>query len=83
MEIEANKDGMKAHWHIVDGWDVLKDRLGDGIAFAAFADAAIENGDVLNMLLSVIVKTKQFEWEYEEWHNLPNDSKTLINAFEW
>jgi hypothetical protein len=83
VEIENNKDGMKAHWNVADGWDDLKDRFDDGIAFAAFADAAIENGDVLNMLLSVIVKTKQFEREYEEWHNLPNDSKTLINAFEW
>jgi hypothetical protein len=83
VKIEANKDGMKAHWSVADGWDVLKDRLDNGIAFAAFANAAIDNGVVMNMLLAVIVKTKQFEREYEEWHNLPDKSKTLSNVFEW
>ena len=40
-EIEQNCDDMRKPWNIADGWEVLKDRFNDGIAYAIFVDAQI------------------------------------------
>ena len=52
------------------------------ITFAAFASTTIGNNKVLNILLMVIVKTKEFTRMYKKWHPLPNIQKTLNNTAE-
>ena len=74
---------MRKPWNIADGWEVLKDRFDDRIAYAVFADAQINAADVLNMLISVLLKTGVFQEQYEEWHALPRGNHTLANAWIW
>ena len=71
---------MRKPWNVADGWEVLKDRFDDGIAYAVFADATISATDALNMLISVIVKTRVFQTQYGEWNALPSGDRTLANA---
>ena len=75
-EIEQNRDNMRKPWNIPDGWEVLKDRFDDGIAYAIFIDAQINATDALNMLIYVML-------QYEEWHALPRSDCTLTNAWVW
>ena len=82
-EIEQNRDGMKAPWNPATGFQVMKARFMDAIAIASFADAPIIANDVLNMLLAVILATSVFQLEYTEWHALPANQKTLLNAWDW
>ena len=70
-EIEQNRDDMRKPWNIADGWEVLKERFDDGIAYAVFTDAQINAADALNMLISVLLKTGVFQAQYEEWHAIP------------
>ena len=35
------------------------------------------------MLIAVIVKMRVFQTQYEEWHTLPPDNRTLANAWIW
>ena len=35
------------------------------------------------MLISVLVKTRVFQAQYEEWHALPRGDRTLANAWVW
>ena len=60
-KIEQNRDNMRKPWNIAEGWEVLKDRFDDGIAYAVFADATISAADALNMLISIIIKTRVFQ----------------------
>ena len=62
---------MRKTWNILDGLEVLKDLFDEGIAYAVFADATISAADALNMLIYILVKTRVFEAQYEEWHALP------------
>ena len=82
-EIEQNRNKMRKPWNIADGWEVLKDQFYDGIAYAVFADAKISAANVLSMLISVLVKTRVFQAQYEEWHALPRSDLTLSNAWIW
>ena len=81
LELERNRDEMKTIWSLLEGFELLKNRSNDGIAFAAFANQPISPEDALNMLLTVIVKTGIFQIQYEEWHSLPETEKTMANAF--
>ena len=72
---------MRKPWNIADGWEVLKDRFDDGIAYAVFADAQINVADALNMLIYVLLKTGVFQAQYEEWHALPRGDRMLENAW--
>ena len=65
-EIEQNRDDMHKTWNIEDGWEVLKERFNDGIAYAVFTDFQINAADALNMLISVLLKTGVFQSQYEE-----------------
>ena len=82
-EIDQNRDDMRKPWNITDGWEVLKDRFDDGITYAVFADAIISAANTLNMLISVLVKTRVFQAQYEEWHTLPRGDRMLANAWVW
>ena len=82
-EIEQNRESMKQPWNINQGFALLKNRMDDGMAYASFAKQTLEASDVLNMFLTVIVATGLFQTQYEEWHALPEDEKTLANAFIW
>ena len=82
-EIEQNRDDMRKPWNIADGWEVLKDRSNEGIAYSVFTDATISAADALNMLIFVLVKTRVFQAQYEEWHALPRGDRTLANAWVW
>ena len=53
-------------WNVADGWEVLKDRFDDRIAYAVFADATISAADTLNMLIAVIFNMRVFQTQYEE-----------------
>ena len=57
---------MRKLWNIADGWEVLKDKFNDEIAYAVFADAEINAADALNMLISILLKTGVFQAQYEE-----------------
>ena len=74
---------MRKPWNVADGWEVLKDQFDNGIAYAVFADATISAADALNMLISVIVKTRVFQTQYAEWHAIPPGDRTLANAWIW
>ena len=52
------------------------------VAIAAFATAPIKPKDVLNMLVAVNLGTGVFKLEYTGWLNLPNDQRTIINAWD-
>ena len=68
IEIENNKDKMKAEWHPRDGYKVLKQQIKDGMMYAAFANKPISPGDALNMMMVVITRTRLFATQYQEWH---------------
>ena len=74
---------MRKPWNVADGWEVIKDRFDNGIAYSAFADATICNADALNMLISVVVKTRVFQAQYKEWHAIPPGDRTLENTWIW
>ena len=74
---------MRKLWNVADGWEVLKDRFDDGIAYAVFADTIISATDALNMLISVVVKTRVFQTQYEKWHALLPGNRTLANVWIW
>ena len=80
-EIEQNQDNMRKPWNVADVWEVLKDRFDNGIAYSVFADTTISAVDALNMLISVVVKTRVFQAQYEEWRALPPGDRTLANAW--
>ena len=56
---------MHKPWNVADGWEVLKDRFDNGIAYAIFVDATIYAANAINMLISVIVKTRVFQTQYK------------------
>ena len=66
IEIENNKDKMKAEWHPRDGFEVLKQRIKDGMMYAAFANKPISPNDALNMMMVVITRTRLFATQYQE-----------------
>ena len=68
IEIENNKDKMKAEWHPRDGFEVLKQRIKDGMMYAAFSNKPISSDDALNMMMVVITRTRLFSTQYQEWH---------------
>ena len=82
-EIEQNRDNMRKPWNIADGWEVLKDRFDDGIAYAVFADTTINAVDALNMLIHVLLKSGVFQTQYEKWHALLRGDRTLANVWVW
>ena len=71
---------MRKQCNVADGWEVLKERFDDGIAYAVFADATISAANALNMLIFVVVKKRVTQAQYEEWHTLPPGDHTLANA---
>ena len=81
-EIELNRDGMKAPWNPQSGFQVLKSRFMDATAVASFAEAPISPNNVLNMLLAVILATGVSQLEYSEWHTLPANERTILNAWD-
>ena len=80
-EIKKNRDNMRNPWNVANGWEVLKDQFDDGTAYAVFADSTISAADALNMLISVVVKTRVFQTQYEKWHALPPGDRTLANTW--
>ena len=80
-EIKQKRDDMRKPWNVADGWEVLKDRFDDVIAYAVFTDATISAADALNILIAVVVKTRVFQTQYKEWHALPPGNHTLSNAW--
>ena len=83
IEIENNKDKMKADWHPRDGFEVLKQRIKDGMMYAAFSNKPISSDDALNMMMVVITRTRLFSTQYQEWHAKQPQEKTLMHAFEF
>ena len=59
---------MKAEWHPRDGFELLKQRIKDGMMYAAFANKPISPDDALNMIMVVITRTILFTTQYQEWH---------------
>ena len=59
---------MKADWHPRDGFEVLKQRIKDGMMYAAFSNKPINSDDALNMMMVVITRTRLFSTQYQEWH---------------
>ena len=83
LEIEDNRDIMKGKWHPSEGFQILKQRIQDGMTYAAFASKPIGADDALNMMMVVIARTKLFAREYQEWHSHPDVDRTLSNAFTY
>ena len=74
---------MKKAWHPREGFQILKQRIQDGMTYASFAGKPIGSDDALNMMMVVLAKTRLFSREYQEWHGLPDAQKTLAIAFTW
>ena len=53
------------------------------MTYASFASKPIGADDALNMLMVVLARTRMFAREYQEWHGLPVQERTLNNAFAW
>ena len=83
IEIEENKEAMKAPWHPREGFQILKQRITDCCTYATFAGKPISDEDALNVLLVVIARTRLFARDYQEWHQQADADKTLTNAFTW
>ena len=83
IEIENNKDKMKAEWHPREGFEVLKQRIKDGMMYAAFANKPICPDDALSMMMVVITRARLFATQYQERHAKNINEKTLIHAFEF
>ena len=81
VEIEENKDEMKAPWHPKEGFQVLRQRITDGMLYASFAGKPINNEDSLNMVMVVVTRTRMFPAAYQEWHSRPANQKTIYDAF--
>ena len=64
IEIENNKDKVKAEWHPRDRFEVLKQRIKDGMMYASFANKPISADDALNMMMVVIARTRVFATQY-------------------
>ena len=74
---------MKKEWHPRDGFDVLKQRIKDGMMYAAFANKPISTDAALNMMMVVVSRTRLFATQYQEWHGRDATEKTLVHAFEF
>ena len=83
IKIENNKGKMKAEWHPRDGFEVLKQRIKDGMMYAAFSNKPISSDNALNMMMAVITRTRLFSTQYQEWHAKQLNEKTLMHAFEF
>ena len=81
-EIKLNRNNMAAPWNRQSGFQSLKAQNMNSVAIAAFATAPIKPKDVLNMLVAVNLGTGVFKLEYTGWLNLPNDQRTIINAWD-
>ena len=77
VEIEDNKDEMKKAWSPNKGFQVLKQRIQDGLTYTAFAGKPIGADDTLNMMMVVLARTKLLASEYRDWHSLPEVQRTL------
>ena len=51
---EENKNKMKTPWMLQYGWLVLQTWINDGTIYALFAQHAIPNYDVINMVIQTI-----------------------------
>ena len=74
---------MKAEWHPRDRFEVLKQRIKDGMMYASFANKPISADDALNMMMVVITRTRLFATQYQEWHGRDPNLKTLLHTFEF
>ena len=63
VEIEDNKETMKKAWHPREGFQILKQRIQDGMTYASFASKPIGANDALNMLMVVLARTRMFARE--------------------
>ena len=72
---------MKVEWHPSDEFEVLKQRIKDGMIHAAFANKPISLDDALNMMMVVITRTRLFVTQYQEWHGKNMNEKILIHTF--
>lgn len=79
-EREDNKKRMKAPWAVQDGWTALQTQLEEGQLYAALTNAPISDVDMVDMCISVLMDTQQFEHAYEEWHARPDGTKTWADA---
>ena len=73
---------MKAPWNPQSGFQVLKARSIDAITVASFAEAPISPNNVLNILLAVMLVTSVFQLKYSQWHTLPTNGRTILNALD-
>ena len=74
---------MKAPWNPQSGFQALKTRFMDFVAFAAFATEVIPPNDVLKMIIAAILATGVFQLKYTKWHALPAAQRTILNAWDW
>jgi len=74
---------MKTPWNPQTDFQVLKGWFMDAIAVASFTNAPITANNILNMLLAGILATGVFQLEYMEWHALPTNERTILNAWDW
>ena len=82
-DIKQNQYDMRKPWNVADDWEVLKDRFDNVIEYAVLTDTIISAADALNILMAVIIKTRVFQTQYEEWHALPPGNRMLANAWIW
>ena len=67
---------MKVEWHPRDGFEVLKQRIRDGMMYPASANKPISPNDALNMIMIVIAQTRLFVTQYQEWHGRNANEKS-------
>ena len=74
---------MKAEWHPRDGFEVLKQRIKDGMMYVAFTNKPINTNGALTMMMVIITHTRLFTTQYQEWHGRDPNKKTLVHAFRF
>ena len=55
IELEENKDKMKVNWYSKDWFQLLKQRIMNGMMYNAFAGKPTRNKDALNMVMVIVV----------------------------
>ena len=74
---------MKSAWNPSSGFEALKAQIDDELAFVAFANAVSLPTDAVNMLITVIIRTRIFANQYKEWHTLPINQRGYAATVIW
>ena len=75
FDVEENRQRMLADWNPQNGFETLSNQLEEGILYAMFARRPFAERDIVDIGMQVILKTAQFETQYEQWVAKPPNQR--------